>query len=117
MSHPQEAYIEKQTITQNHLKECIEKQTLKSIGKLADALKTDTGNGSSAAPDMLDEDVVTTASVPPSGENKAVVSKRSKKSLKHSYKQKVDRRGKGRNAKDDGRSKETKKRPKFYCQF
>jgi hypothetical protein len=52
---------------------------------------------------------------PPSGENKAVARKRSGRNLKHSFKRKVV--GRGKEERYEARAKETKKKPKFFCQF
>lgn len=107
----QAAYDEQQKITQSKMKECLEKQKLKSFDKLSNALGTNTsGEGKPDHTSMrMDEDPATTLP----GENKVIVNKRSKRKQKHSYKMKSTLP----KQKEDPSPAKVKRKPRFFCQF
>lgn len=105
---------------QAKLKDCIEKQTLKSLDRLTDALDTRTDDNA-----MLEgDDDNSSKSIPafdasetkePSeikGENKVIISKRSKRKQKHGYRMKaipIERK--------HAPEKAVKPKPRFHCAF
>lgn len=101
---------------QEKLKACIQKQTLKSLDRLSEALDTSTPADDNDSNEVAMEETDANFLSPgidaseTKGENKVLVSKRSKRKLRHSYKMK---------AIEKKRSAETKPkpRPRFHCVF
>lgn len=104
---------------QEKLKDCIEKQTLKSLDRLSEALDT-TANDAADNDNQMDE---AGASSPPAidasetttgkGENKVMVSKRSKRKQKHSYRMKAIQKKKSAAA----AAEKPKPKPRYHCAF
>ena len=100
---------------QAKMKDSIEKQTLKSLDRLAETL--DTRDESAAMTDNEDETSATIyapsseAAAEQKGENKVIISKRSKRKQKHGYRMKaIVAERKNADTKE-------KRKPKFHCAF
>jgi len=105
---------------QSKLKDCIEKQSLKSLDRLADALETgETVDAAMEEDDTraIDIDASETMNVKEMvvaspGENKVMVSKRSKRKQKHIYRMKpIERKN---NHKE---SPKPKRKFRYHCAF
>ena len=92
---------------QAKLKECVDKQSLKSLDHLSAQLATDT-----MAADEPDIMQVPVEASPVKGENKAPIVGKKKSKRKH----KLKSAAKKESEKMQGVSKE-KRRPRFFCQF
>lgn len=116
---------------QAKLKNCIENQSLKSLDRLADALETTSDGETSVADDgsmEIDADDKTVAidasetmnvvneSIIAPAENKVLVSKRSKRKQKHSYRMKAIERKKNSIAEQAANDK-PKRRHRYHCAF
>ena len=112
---------------QAKLMDCIEKQSMKSLDRLSEALDTtspddnnNTDTSSNVAPMAMDaaNEIMSSPGIDASetagirGENKVLVSRRSKRKLKHSYRMKAVERKSGSET-----QVETKPRPRYYCAF
>jgi hypothetical protein len=97
---------------QSKLKESIEKQTLKSLDRLADALETRDVEGIMTNDDAneTDDRTVDNAEEPIKGENKVIINKHSKRKQKHGYRMKAI--VSERKAVD-----KEKRKPKYHCAF
>ena len=101
--------------------ECIEKQSMNSLDRLSEELDTTTPGenaDSSVAPMEMDSSKammspgIDASETAGRGENKVLVSRRSKRKLKHSYRMKaVERKS------NTETEIQTKPRPRFYCAF
>ena len=112
---------------QAKLMDCIEKQSMKSLDRLSEALDTtspddnnNTDTSSNVAPMAMDaaNEIMSSPGIDASetagirGENKVLVSRRSKRKLKHSYRMKaVERKSSSET------QVQTKPRPRYYCAF
>jgi len=101
---------------QEKLKGCIESQTLKSLDRLSDALDTTNDADDDANTNQMETDIKTLPAIDASetagkGENKVLVSKRSKRKQKHSYRMKaIERKGRVE-------SEKPKPKPRYHCAF
>jgi hypothetical protein len=115
-----EAYQANMKKVQARLKESLERQSLNSLERLSSALGTEPGQES----ERMEEDeplpaidagetAGTTLNKEVRGENKVIVSKRSKRKQKHSYRMK----GMERKQRVEAEGEKPKKRPRFFCSF
>ena len=109
---------------QEKLKSCIEKQSLKSLDRLADALDatTDDVADDEGTNDRMEEDALASSAIEAScevvagkGENKVLVSKRSKRKQKHSYRMKAIE--KKRRIAEQQQGDQPKRKPRYHCAF
>jgi hypothetical protein len=121
LDDPQDAYQANMAKVQEKLKVCIENQSMKSLDRLSEALDTTTtNNDQTESAEPMETDVSKTMMSPAidaletagKGENKVLVSKHSRRKLKHSYRMKAVER-------KISTETETKAKPKprFYCAF
>jgi len=102
---------------QEKLKASIEKQTLKSLDRLSEALDTSTtadDNSDAVAMEETDAKTLLSPGIDASetkGENKVLVSKRSKRKMRHSYKMKAIEK------KQSTETAKPKPKPRFHCAF
>jgi len=107
---------------QAKLKNCIENQSLKSLDRLSEALDTSTAEDDNLTGSQMEteEQLLASPAIDASettrmakGENKVMVSKRSKRKQKHSY------RMKGMEAKKRAAesAEKPKAKPRFHCAF
>lgn len=100
---------------QEKLTDCIDKQSLVSLDRLSEALDTtnnDDGIGQMEQDDTSKLSAVDVSEIPESkGENKVIVSKRSKRKQKHSYRMKaIEKKHRDENVKP-------KCKHRYHCAF
>ena len=117
---PQDAYQANMAKVQEKLKVCIENQSMKSLERLSEALDTTPANDDlTESAEPMETDVKTMLSpaidaleTAGKGENKVLVSKHSRRKLKHSYRMKAVEK----KISTETETK-TKPKPRFYCAF